>query len=184
MKNVNTIVRLLQQCKIIAIPTESIYGISCIIEPELISKITTIKKRGTDKGFILVSGKINHLLSFVDTKKLTTLQIKKIVTTYGKVRTWVVPARKKVPWLTGNFSNIAIRLSNNPLIKKITAQLDQAIISTSANMTGKAPATTAQEVKHYFKNQLDYIHPSPKKMTFQGKSSQIIDLVSSAVLRA
>ena len=184
MKKVSTIVQLLQQRKIIAIPTESIYGISCIIEPDLISKIITIKKRNIAKGFIVVSGKINHLLSFVDTNKLTTLQIKKIVINYDNARTWIVPVRKKVPWLTGKFSNIAIRLSHHPLIKNITAKLDRAIISTSANISGKPPATTAQEVKYYFKTQLDYIHPNPQRMTFHGKPSQIIDLVNRIVLRA
>ena len=184
MKDVNTIVRLLQQRKIIAVPTESIYGLSCLIDAKVVSQLIAIKKRDIAKGFIIVSGKANHLLCFVNTKKLTRLQIEKISMPCEKPTTWVVPAQDKISWLTGNASNIAIRLSTHPLVKELTNKLDQAIISTSANISGQPPANTAEEVSRYFNTQLGYIYPQTQKPIAQAKPSQIIDLIIGAVLRA
>lgn len=182
MKNINTIARLLQQRKIIALPTESIYGLSGIIDPDVVAKLMAIKERDIGKGFIIVSRAIQHLLSFVNTKQLTRSQIQKISTPCDKPTTWIVPAQEKILWLTGGSANIAIRLTTHPLLATITTQLDQAIISTSANISGQPPATTAQEVSDYFKAQLPYIYPQQQQN--QIRPSQIIDLVSGVVLRA
>ena len=63
------IVKALQTQEIIAIPTESIYGLSCVITPEAVTKIINIKQRSNSKGFIIVSSKLDHFLPFIDETK-------------------------------------------------------------------------------------------------------------------
>ena len=184
MRNVNTIIRLLQQYEVIAMPTDSIYGLSCLVNFKAVSRLISIKKRSITKGFIIISGKMEQLLTFVDKKKLTTSQIKKISIVYEKPTTWVVPTRIKTSWLTGNSSKIAIRLTTCPLILKLTTKLNQAIISSSVNISGQAPITTEQEIKRSFRAQLKYVHPQIQKIPSKhSKPSQIIDLMSEVILR-
>ena len=40
---------------IVAIPMDSIYGISCVIKKEVVQRVIKIKQRDLEKGFIIIS---------------------------------------------------------------------------------------------------------------------------------
>lgn len=175
------IASLLQDYKIVVLPTDTIYGLSGLIHPNNVRKISAIKKRDFSKGFIIISFNIHHLFPFIDLSKLNTSQIRKFSILYDNPTTWIVPVKKEFFWLTGGSSNIAIRLTRNTVISKITLMLNQAIISTSANLSGLPPATNIKELDHYFNNDLIYFYS--KVFYCKSKPSKIIDLVSGNILR-
>lgn len=181
----SALVNRLKQGEIVAIPTESVYGLSCIIKKKIVKKIITLKHRDSNKGFIVVSGKIKHLLRFIDDTSMNhEIIIQKINSTYYNNRaiTWVVPVKQQFRWITGKFNTIAIRLTKYPLLKKITNVLDEAIISTSANLSNHPPAHSYNQVKYYFSKEKVYIYPIEKFI--YNTPSLIIDIITNKILRS
>jgi L-threonylcarbamoyladenylate synthase len=90
---------------------------------------------------------------------LTAENIKQIEQDYPHPVTWILPCKLSVPIsVRGQHRSIAVRFSRHPQVKDLCAKVGP-IISTSANPTGLNAAMTAQEVRHYFQDQLSYILP-------------------------
>ena len=105
----------------------------------------------------------------------------RMLETWPGPHTWLVPCTREVPWLTGQFSSIALRLSDHPLVVALCQSLGHALVSTSANPQGRAPARSARTVRRYFASNVDYIVPGPTQGLFQ--PSSIHDLATGARLR-
>ncbi|WP_119328446.1 L-threonylcarbamoyladenylate synthase [Cysteiniphilum halobium] len=174
-------VLLLKAHKVLALPTESVYGLSTILEADAVAKIVTLKKRSANKGFIVLSSNIEHLLRVIDVTDLTDEHLAKLQKTYDRATTWVVPVKPEFRWLTGPFESIAVRLSMHPLLSELTNMLDQAIVSTSANVSNMPAATSAGEVYNYFDDKVDYIYPQDDFVAT--KPSKLIDLITGEILR-
>ena len=59
--------------------------------------------------------------------------------------TWVVPASADAPrWITGDHAGIAVRVSAHPDVIALCMAFHGAIVSTSANLSGK-PAVHARD---------------------------------------
>ncbi|WP_116964333.1 L-threonylcarbamoyladenylate synthase [Fastidiosibacter lacustris] len=180
-KTLAQIAVMLKNGKVLGLPTESVYGLSCIIQKAAVEKVIALKQRDLKKGFIVLSGDISHLLALIDTEKLNEKQLEILSQRQDKPTTWVVPVKHEYRWLTGDFGTIAVRLTDHPLLKELTITLGCAIISTSANLSNQPPATSYDKVQHYFGDQLDYIHPQQNFIA--AKPSRVINLISNEVLR-
>ena len=129
----------------------------------------------------MLSSNIKHLLRVTDVTRLTDEHLAKLQTYYDRATTWVVPVKPEFRWLTGPFESIAVRLTTHPLLSGLTNMLDQAIVSTSANISNMPAATSAREVCNYFADQVDYIYPQADFVAT--KPSRLIDLLTGDVLR-
>ena len=173
----------LQQDKIVALPTESVFGLSCRVDKTCMQKLLKLKQRDAKKGFILLGGSWAQLAHYVDEGFLTSQHIKMIVTPQKKAITWVVPASDDAPeLLTGGRETIAIRLTSDPFLKGICNTLEEAIISTSANIANAQPAKDSSQVNQYFPMGIDYIYEGG--IMNNNPPSKIIELLSGRVLRA
>jgi tRNA A37 threonylcarbamoyladenosine synthetase subunit TsaC/SUA5/YrdC len=76
---------------------------------------------------------------------------------------------------------ITIRISNHQDVQKLCKALGHAIISTSANISGKKPAANALDLHKYFHRTVDKILISGQKQT--NKPSKIIRLCDNHVIR-
>ena len=74
----------------------------------------------------------------------------KLITKWPGPHTWIVPTRTTPFWIRGNYDSVAVRVSNHPIIIEICNKFEGAMVSTSANMKGKTPVTTQQEVEELF----------------------------------
>ena len=172
---------LLKTHQILALPTESVYGLSAIVEPDAVAKIVALKKRSANKGFIVLSSNIDHLLGVIDITDLTNEHLMKMQNYYDRATTWVAPVKPEFRWLTGPFESIAVRLTTHRLLSELTNRLGQAIVSTSANISNMPAATSEQEVYNYFGDKIDYIYPQGDFVAT--KPSRLIDLLTGKVLR-
>ncbi|MFK5894791.1 MAG: L-threonylcarbamoyladenylate synthase [Pseudomonadota bacterium] len=169
---------------IIAYPTESVYGLGC--DPknlDAVKKILQIKQRSYKKGLILVASNVEQIIPYIN--KPSPQVLAKLAASSNQVITWLIPANKNIsPLLTGKNSSekkIAIRISNHPIIQSLCQQLGHPIISTSANLSGKAMLYSANKVKLCFKNRIKYILNGP--LGRQKKPSQIRDIMSNKQIR-
>ena len=156
--HLNQAVRTLDGGGVIAYPTEAVFGLGCYPEDfDCVMKILSIKCRSVNKGLILVAANIEQTQSYVEYTNDAMLQ--KVSKTWPGAVTWVLPAKKNVPyWVTGKKATVAIRVSAHPIIQDLCMRIG-VIISTSANPSGYRPASSAMKVRSYFGNMIDYIVP-------------------------
>jgi L-threonylcarbamoyladenylate synthase len=164
---------------IIAYPTDTIYGLGC--DPYnicAIEKINIIKQRPLNKKFILLAGHFNQIKPLIKMDK----NQEKIILRATQPTSWVVNAGPHAPkWLIDNNGTLTIRVSQNNIVQRLCHILGHAIISTSANPSGKTPAKNSLELHKYFHHTVDKILASNKKLT--NKPSKIIRLCDNYIFR-
>lgn len=160
---------------VIACPTDTVLGLSCLpCNMTAINKILTLKQRSATKGLILIASDIHYFAPFVD-NILMLQQFEKASKTAAKPTTYLLKASRNTGFLlTGKFDTIAIRLTNQPLIKTLCNACNSALVSTSANITGKPVATSILGLKVLFADKLNFIIAPTKSP--QHKPSLIVDL--------
>jgi L-threonylcarbamoyladenylate synthase len=147
--------QFLQQGKIVAMPTDTVYGLHCTPDHlPAIEKILLLKQRNADKGLILIADRLETFTPYMAPIPENIAQ---------KIRlhpgiTWLVPANKHVsPLITGQFDTIAIRICQQPFIAKLCALLGTPLISTSANISHHPVAKNIDEIKQMFPQGIDLI---------------------------
>ncbi len=139
----------LQQGRIIAYPTESVYGLGCDPYNETAAlQLLALKQRPIHKGLILIAADFSQLSPFIAPNEA---MLNRILPTWPAPITWVVPAQPWVPtYIKGQHNSIAIRVSAHPLVQQLCNQFGGAIISTSANISQQKPARSALAVRQHF----------------------------------
>lgn len=176
--DIKNIISELSKEKVVSIPTDTVYGLSCLINITSVESIINLKNRDSSKGFIIISHDYEHLLKYIDTLKLTKQQIDKIKIPALSPTTWIVPVKKKFMWLTGGKPTVAVRLVKTNIIRQICSTFDNAIVSTSANISGKNFVNDLAFINKTFENITILDTPST-----QAQPSNIINLVTGEKIR-
>jgi len=109
-------------------------------------------------------------------------QLAQIESSRGQGITWLVEHGGTVPaWISGGQNTLAVRLSDHPAIAGLCEAFGGAIVSTSANRTGKPPATSQVQVAGYFGNLINVIVAG--KTGSQNGASEIRELKSGRIIR-
>jgi len=148
-----------KQGGVIAYPTEAVFGLGC--DPDNINAIKAllaIKNRPKSKGLILLAGRFEQLIPYIDVSHLSAQQLTLIKSRWPNGITQVLPARKGLTsYLTGDFNTIAVRITTQPDVVALCEQTNRAIVSTSANLSGQEPAKSWQTVDPLLINKIDYL---------------------------
>ena len=164
---------------IIAYPTDTIYGLGCNpFDIEAVERINTIKQRPANKQFILLVAHIDQIRSLV----ILDSDQESLISQSTGPTSWIAKASQHAPcWLTDKDNSLTFRISKNETVEKLCSALGHAVISTSANTSGKKPAKNVLEIHRYFHNTIDKILASNKKLT--GRPSRIIRLYDNHIIR-
>ena len=166
---------------VVAYPTEAVFGFGCLPQDlTAIEKILAIKHRPISKGLILVASSLEQVLPFVVSPSADERKL--ILSPKERPTTYLLRARNTTGvHLKGRFSTLAIRISDHPIVRQLCDHLEQPLVSTSANITGKRPASTALQVRLQFATKLDHIVDAP--VGEHAQVSDIYDLTSHRYLR-
>lgn len=172
---------LLKAGAVIAYPTEGVWGLGCDPHnPAALSDLLAIKQRDAKKGFILVASHISQLdflLADLPGDKQAVLAAH-----WPGPFTFLVPHRNLfLPAVVGQFSTIAVRVSNHPVVQQLCDGFGGPLISTSANLSGHAAARSAVQVRRQLGQNIDYLVPG--ELGGAKKPSRIIDLMSGRIIR-
>jgi L-threonylcarbamoyladenylate synthase len=172
----------LRSGKVIAYPTEAVFGLGCDPASEpAVRRILQLKQRSPDAGLILVADCWEHLEPFV--KRVAAVQLEKALATWPGPVTWLFPRAESVPdWLAGTHPTIAVRVTAHETCRSLCAGFAGAVVSTSANPHAAPPATSAKQVATYFADSIDGIVEGT--LGKQQQPSEIRDLLSGAIIRA
>lgn len=149
VNSITEAVRSLHEGKVIAYPTEAVFGVGCDPDnKQAIEALLALKNRPVEKGLILIAANYQQLQNYIDESQLTSEQITQVQSTWPGPVTWVMPVKKEVlKYVTGQFDSIAVRVSDHPLVQALCLQFNKPITSTSANLTGQPPCRNVLEVK-------------------------------------
>ena len=143
---------LLEKGEVVALPTEAVYGLS--IDPYnalALDKLLSLKARSIHKGLILVGSDVTQFEPWVDWSQLTKEQQTPVLASWPGPVTWTLPALSHVSaGLRGGHMTLAVRLTAHPPLREICKALGQAIVSTSANISGQPPARSYREIENSF----------------------------------
>ena len=142
---------------VIAYPTDTVYGLGCNpFDGAAVLNLLALKQRSSKHGVILIGSRIDHFAPFL--KPLTKTTAERVQKTNGAPVTWVLPCRSDTPvWLTGQHDTLAVRVTNHPVAAALCEAWGGALVSTSANIHGRQPATSPLGVRKAFNGLLDYI---------------------------
>ena len=166
---------------VIAYPTEAVYGLGCNpFDTSAVIRLLQLKRRSYEKGLILVAANVRQLEMFVSipSEKIR----KKIDATWPGPVTWILPAKSDVPiTLTGIHDSLAVRVSAHPVVQALCREIDQPLVSTSANLESAPPARSALTVQRIFGQEIDFIlHGSVNPLA---NPTEIRDALTDKILR-
>ncbi len=150
-------VELLQAGEVVAIPTETVYGLAADASNEVaVSKIFELKGRPADHPVIV------HI---ADASKLTDWAIDIPESAYqlaasfwpGPLTLILKKAPHVTPLVTGGQDTIGLRAPSHPVAREILQKFQGGLAAPSANRFGKISPTTAQHIIDEFKNEIPLI---------------------------
>ncbi len=144
-KNIELAADILKEGGIVAIPTETVYGLAAnALNPDAVKKIFEAKGRPQDNPLIV------HISSFDMADKLLAQPMpqkaKKLAEKFwpGPL-TMIFPKSDVVPYETsGGLDTVAVRFPSHPIAHAIIEKSNLPIAAPSANLSGKPSPTTAQ----------------------------------------
>lgn len=168
--------------KIIAYPTEAVFGLGCDPGNEAaVRQLLSLKGRPQSAGLILIADQIERFEPYI--KPVNRALLQRVGASWPGPVTWLFPRADNVSdWLAGNHDTIALRLTAHPVCRAICAAFEGAIVSSSANTSSAEPARSVGRVKAYFGACLGGIVAGA--LGEEEKPSEIRDLISSAVIRS
>ncbi|MCG8669891.1 MAG: Sua5/YciO/YrdC/YwlC family protein [Pseudomonadales bacterium] len=125
---------------VIAYPTEAVYGYGCDpFDQQAVLRLLSIKKRPWQKGLILLAANVTQIEPLLS--PLTDSQRKQVLSAWPGPVTWLLPdPHHWVPnWIKGQFSSVAVRVTDHPIAKQLCEDWGGPIVSTSANRSGEPP---------------------------------------------
>jgi L-threonylcarbamoyladenylate synthase len=168
--------------KVIAYPTEAVYGLGCDPGNErAVQRILALKNRSPDAGLILIADSFDRLAGYV--KPVPEQRMSAARASWPGPVTWLFPRADHVPdYLAGKHPTIALRVTSHPTCRALCSAFGGAIVSTSANPGSGRPAKSPEEVASYFGDSIDGIVAGA--LGEQKLPSEIRDLATGAVIRA
>lgn len=140
--------QLLQQGELVAIPTETVYGLGANgLDEAAVAKIFEAKGRPQDNPLILHVADAQDIEKFCHSiPEAAWLLAEKF---WPGPLTIVLPARDCVPKrTTGGLSTVAVRCPDCAVTRDIIRLAGVPIAAPSANLSGKPSTTTAEHVLH------------------------------------
>jgi L-threonylcarbamoyladenylate synthase len=171
----------LRDGRIIAYPTEAVYGLGCDPGNETaVRRLLALKNRPIEAGLILIADTFERFQSFI--QPVSNEQKERAMAAWPGPVTWLFPRGDDAPgWLAGEHQTIALRISAHPVCRALCAAFNGAIVSTSANPGKADPARTVAQLEQYFSAALGGIVEG--KLGGGVRPSEIRDLASGQVFR-
>ena len=161
--------------ELVAFPTETVYGLGANgLNIEACKKIFVAKGRPSDKALSL------HVASLEMAEKIAKISLtaEKLFAAFCPgALTIILPKNKIVPdFVTGGLSSVGIRFPANEVALSLIRLANCPIAAPSANLSGKTPPKTAQEVFDNLTGRVGIILDGGQCQF--GISSTIIDLTA------
>jgi L-threonylcarbamoyladenylate synthase len=155
--NLEQAIEFLKKDELVAIPTETVYGLAAnAFHEKAVKKIFEAKQRPTYDPLIV------HTHSFEEVKKFV-IDIPDVFYQLSEIfcpgaLTFLLPKKNIIPDLvTSQLPHVAVRIPNHSLTLQLLEKLDFPLAAPSANPFGYVSPTTAQHVENQLGNKIAMI---------------------------
>lgn len=170
-QQIEEVANLLNLGKIVAIPTDTVYGLGVLAtNKDAIKRLRSIKNRPDDKALAYMVDSINKIEEVCELSERDRYLIHKYLP--GPL-TFIF--KKKRPFLLYEESpleTLAVRIPDHPFVLNVIEHLDVGLYVPSANISHEPPSVDSSEVKKVFDSKIEGIVLGK---AFNGKPSTIID---------
>ena len=170
---INKLVEILKNDGVIAVPTDTVYGLCARMDSlNARKKLEKIKQRPSNKYFPIMCSNIEQIKSIAVVTKKTEIMINTFMP--GPI-TLLLKKLEDVPnYIKEGDPKIAIRMATTKELKEIIELMGIPILMTSANKSGEEVCKTIEEIA----KKLPEIDAILEGKTLFGKASTIVDCTS------
>lgn len=162
---------------VVAIPTETVYGLAAdITQPKAIENIFITKQRPFFDPLIVHISEVSQLKNVVDQEILSATTgsrlidgvalpplVEKLASAFwpGPL-TMILPKHKKLnSMITSGLNTVAVRMPKHPLALQLIHELEQPVAAPSANRFGRTSPTRAEHVFNEFSESVPVLDGGP-----------------------
>ncbi len=174
--------QIAKQGGILAYPTEAVWGLGCDpFNVYALQRLVMLKQRSPSKGLILVAASLEQLEPWLT--EITPAQRATLAASWPGPRTWLVDDNGFSPALIrGSYTQVALRVTDHPLVVALCQAFGGPLVSTSANVAGQEPLLTSAAVKATFGAEIDFILEG--ELSGLSKPTSITCLTTGEILRS
>ena len=156
-KDISKAAQLLSNDELVAIPTETVYGLAGNIYSEkAIKAIFETKQRPFFNPLIVHIPSVDYLDNIVESIPKKARQLADVF--WPGPITLVLKKKNTIPDLiTAGKDTVAVRVPNHPTTLELLGQLDFPLAAPSANPFSSISPTTAEHVEGYFKDKIKMV---------------------------
>ncbi len=145
--------KLLKEGKVIAFPTETVYGLGVVYDDKVAyDSLCTVKRRPPEKPFTLMLADVEDVEKYADLNNIAKALVNAFMP--GQF-TLITKAKEGLPsWCVSETGNVGIRIADYDLIRDLIRKTGKPLLVPSANKSGEKPATTTREVIDAFGEEL------------------------------
>ena len=134
----------IQRNELIILPTDTVYGVGTnAFDEEAIRCLFVVKQRAREKGIPILIAELSDLEKVaIDISPVAHNLITRF---WPGPLTLVLPKRLNLPPAISNSDYVAVRLPDHDVSREIIRAAGGALATTSANLSGRAPAQTVDE---------------------------------------
>ncbi len=172
-RNLARLARALQEGDLVAVPTETVYGLAAnALDPRACRAIFRAKGRPSSDPLIVHIHDLAQLESIAEINPAALLLAQHF---WPGPLTIVLPKRKIVPDIvSATLPSVAVRMPAHPLFRQLLQQTNLPLAAPSANPFGYVSPTTAEHVQDGLGSKIRYIlDGGPSSI---GLESTIVDL--------
>ncbi|MRT92108.1 L-threonylcarbamoyladenylate synthase [Ancylomarina sp. 16SWW S1-10-2] len=162
---------------IILYPTDTIWGIGCdATNVEAVKRVYEIKQRKDSKSMLVLMENPNRISSYVDDVPEVALDLIEVT---DKPTTIIYSGAKNLASnLINSDGSIGIRITNEAFTQQLIQRFKKPIVSTSANISGDAPAQNFMEISQDIIDAVDYVVEYRQEEMAKVEASSIIKIGS------
>ena len=163
----------LKKGAVVLYPTDTIWGLGCdAANAAAVERILTIKKRPSQKNFIILLDEVEKLPFYVEHIPEIAWDL---IAEAARPTTFIYQGGKNLPHtLLASDGTIAIRIVHNEFCRKVINLLGRPLVSTSANITGLPTPFSFKEISQDIIGKVDYVVDPSSVIVEDAKPSTII----------
>lgn len=160
-KHIQQAVEVLKQGGIVIYPTDTAFGIGCVIDDgKAVKRLFKIRKRPENKATPVLVDTVKMAQDYLE--PISQEVIDKLIEPYWPgALTIILPCKtERVPsFVRGGGSTLGLRIPNHPITRSLIRNLGIPILGPSANFAGEKTPYSFKELNPQLVKLVDYIVP-------------------------
>jgi len=172
---------VLRQGGVILYPTDTVWGIGCdATNAEAVAKVYRIKQRDDHKAMICLVDSDARLQRYV--RQVPSVAWDLLDAVVRPTTVILDGAVNLAPNLIGEDGSVALRITKEEFSKELCYRFQKALVSTSANISGRPAAQNYCDIEPELLEAVDYVCYSRRQEKKPHEPSSIIKLTADGVV--